>query len=121
MKSDPNHVPNPKRVAAGKLNWLKRKGVTDAGREKQRRVALEHEPWKHSTGPRSPKGKAQSVINGKVRQKGNLSTSERQDKVAEVNKLAKEMKSTRDLLRDIMKDAMTPLNIPDEPTDHHIL
>ncbi|MCE9560524.1 MAG: hypothetical protein K8U57_00585 [Planctomycetes bacterium] len=44
----PTHVPNPKRVAAGKRNWLKRRGFSAEGREKLRFAALcirpGHEP-----------------------------------------------------------------------------
>src|SRR5437016_5180968 len=65
-----NPNPNPKRVLAGKLNRAKRLGLTPAGREKLRRLALEHRPWRFSTGPRTPEGKAKVAANGRKSQRG---------------------------------------------------
>jgi len=69
-------APNPKRVAAGRSNQRKRKGLTLAGRERLRQSALCHQPWTHSTGPRTAAGKAQAVANGKRRQLGPFSIRE---------------------------------------------
>ena len=76
MRSDP-HAPNPKRVAAGRLNRLKCKPITEARREQMRQAAQEQKPWRFSTGPKTPAGKAQCVRNGKKRQKGKFSQAER--------------------------------------------
>jgi hypothetical protein len=58
--------PNPRRVAAGKLNRRKHKGFTPEGRQRLRRAALENRPWLHATGPRTPQGKARAAANGKL-------------------------------------------------------
>ena len=68
--------PTPRRVAAGRLNWQKRRGLTPAGRERLRQSALANRPWEHATGPRTAAGKAQAARNGKVRQKGAQSVRE---------------------------------------------
>jgi len=54
----------------------KRRGLSPEGREKLRQAAVANRPWEHSTGPRTPEGKARSAANGKVRQKGPYSTRE---------------------------------------------
>lgn len=64
------HTPNAKRVAAGKVNRAKRKGLTEAGVERLRQAALANGPWKHSTGPRTAAGKARAAANSMARQKG---------------------------------------------------
>lgn len=53
-------------------------------------------PWQHSTGPKTPAGRNRSVINGKVRQKGEYSVREARAQV----------KATRELLRSILVDPM---------------
>jgi hypothetical protein len=58
--------PNPRRVAAGRLNRQKRKGFTPEGRERLHRAALENRPWLHATGPRTQQGKARAAANGKL-------------------------------------------------------
>ena len=40
-----------------------RKGLTPAGRERLRRAAARNRPWRFSTGPRTPEGKARSRAN----------------------------------------------------------
>src|SRR5947208_11561912 len=64
------HTKNPKRVAAGKQNRMKRKGLTPEGRERLRQAALENQPWLRATGPRTAEGKARSAENSRVRQLG---------------------------------------------------
>lgn len=89
------HVPDPNRVAAGKRNRLKRKGLTPDGRERLRQAALKHRPWRFSTGPRTQAGKAQMVLNGKKRQRGARSLREIQRDLAEVRALLHEMRAAR--------------------------
>lgn len=72
----PCHSKSPRRVAAGKLNRLKRQGLTDAGRQRLREAALANRPWLHSTGPTSEAGRVRSAANGRFRQSG--ATSKRQ-------------------------------------------
>lgn len=63
MSADELRLPNPRRVAAGRLNWKKRKGFTAAGLERLRQAAIANKPWLHTTGPRSTEGKARSAAN----------------------------------------------------------
>lgn len=86
---------NPKRVAAGKLNRAKRKGLTPAGRERLRLAALRTRPWMCSTGPTSAAGKAQAVANGKRRQLGPYSVRELRAELTAVYDMTKAMVSTR--------------------------
>jgi len=65
---------NPRRVAAGRLNRMKRKGVTEEGRRKMREAALKYRPWQYSTGPRTRKGKAKVAENGRYRQRARMTT-----------------------------------------------
>lgn len=76
LASKPLAIPNPKRVAAGRLNRAKRKGLTPEGRERLRRAAHANKPWLFSTGPRTRAGKATAAANGKKRQLGLLSIRE---------------------------------------------
>jgi hypothetical protein len=64
--------PDPKRVLAGRLNRLKRRGLTPEGRAKLRQLALVNRPWQFATGPRTPEGKAKSAANRR-RRKGRTS------------------------------------------------
>src|SRR5579871_3935548 len=73
---DAASVPNPRRVAAGKRNRAKRKGLTAKGRERLRQAALQNQPWRFSTGPRTPAGKARVAAGARARKKGPLSVRE---------------------------------------------
>jgi hypothetical protein len=86
--------PNPRRVIAGKLNQLKCKGLTPAGRARLRQAALAHRPWTFSTGPRTPEGKARSARNGRGR-RPNLHRGEARDLVGPVAELAGQMAALR--------------------------
>ena len=86
---------NPRRVAAGKRNRLKRGPTTAAGRERLRRAALQNQPWYYSTGPKTPEGKAKAALNGKVRQKGPRSVRELRRDLAPFYELLNEMRECR--------------------------
>jgi hypothetical protein len=89
-------APNPKRVAAGRRNRALRGPLTPEGREKLRQAALRNQPWQHSTGPRTPAGRAQSRINGKKgSQKGPLSVREVRAALADVRELIHQMREVR--------------------------
>jgi hypothetical protein len=88
-------APNPKRVAAGRLNRARRKGLTTEGRERLRRAAIAHQPWKHSTGPRTPEGKVQAALNGKTRQLGLLSIRELKADLRQLRAFLKDMGESR--------------------------
>ena len=83
--------PNPKRVAAGRLNRQKNKDLTPAGREKLRQAALANRPWRYATGPKTPAGKARVALNGKLRQKGERSGRELESMLAGLGQLASTM------------------------------
>ena len=86
---------NPKRVAAGERNRLKRGVLTPAGRELLRLAALRNQPWQYSTGPKTPERKAKSALNGKVRQKGPRSVRELRRDLAPFYELLNEMRECR--------------------------
>ena len=52
-----------RQIEANRRNWAKWKGLTAEGRERLRQTALRNEPWRFSTGPRTPEGKARSRAN----------------------------------------------------------
>src|SRR4051812_40741936 len=95
MARKPSAAANPKRVAAGKLNVLKRKGLTPEGLERIRAATLANRPWEHSTGPRTPEGKARAAANGRSRQVGERSVRSLRAEVAACLKLVREMASLR--------------------------
>jgi hypothetical protein len=74
---------------------MKRKGLTPQGREKLRQTALLHQPWRYSTGPRTPAGKAQAALNAKSRQMGLRSFREIKADLADVRSLLREMRDSR--------------------------
>jgi hypothetical protein len=90
--------PNPKRVAAGRLNRMKRGPVTPEGRQRLREAALRNRPWDHATGPRTPAGKAQAAKNGKRRQTGQRSVREIRADVADVAAIIRQMRQGRALI-----------------------
>jgi hypothetical protein len=95
MESSSTGVPNPKRVAAGRLNRTRRGPLTAEGRENLRHAALNNRPWEHSTGPRTPAGKAQATRNGKKRQLGPQSVREVRAELKEVRELVRLMREAR--------------------------
>lgn len=58
-------IPNPRRVAAGRINRQKRGPITDAGRKILRQTVRRTKPWLLSTGPKTEDGKAKSAQNAK--------------------------------------------------------
>jgi hypothetical protein len=89
--------PNPKRVAAGRENQ-KKWSLTPEGRERLRQAALKKKPWRFSTGPRTPEGKRQMVVNGKKRQLGPLSVREIRTDLAILRALLRDMRSNREIV-----------------------
>jgi hypothetical protein len=90
-------IPNPKRVAAGKRNRQRRKGLTPAGRERLRQQALTQQPWQHASGPTTSAGKAQAARNGKTRQRGEQSVRERKGLLRALHLLMGGMSAARRL------------------------
>src|SRR4051794_12001800 len=93
--------PSPRRVAAGKLNRRKRGPLTAAGLERLRQAALANRPWEHSTGPRTPGGKAATARTGKARQRGNCSEREILRSLAEVTGLVGDLVAGRRLAAEL--------------------
>jgi hypothetical protein len=93
--SKPLAIPNPKRVAAGRLNWAKRKGLTPEGRERLRRAAHANKPWLLSMGPRTAQGKATAAANGKKRQLGLVSIRELKADLRKLRAMLKDMADSR--------------------------
>lgn len=87
-------TPSAARSAAGKA---KRVGLTPAGREKLRQVALATRPWEHATGPRTPARKAAAARNGKRRQAGAVSVRELRAELAGLQALVWGMADVRRL------------------------
>jgi hypothetical protein len=90
-------APNPRRVLAGRRNRALRKGLTPQGRERLRLAALQHQPWRFSTGPRGDEGKARAAQNGRWRQQGPVSLRQVRAGLAELRGLLEEMRSCRAL------------------------
>jgi len=93
--NSPPPAPNPRRVAAGKLNRAKRGGLTAAGAERLRRAALAQRPWEHATGPRSPEGKARSAANGLRRSTSGQSVRAALREVAVINSTVSALAAAR--------------------------
>jgi len=89
---------NPKRVAAGKLNRARRQGLSRQGRERLRKTALQNQPWKSSTGPKTPQGKAKAAMNSQTQRKGPLSVRELRAGLANLRSLTMDMREARQLL-----------------------
>jgi hypothetical protein len=75
---------NQRRVLVGRENRKKRGPLSPECRQRLRAAALENQPWRRSTGPRTPAGKAQAARNGKTRQIGPRSVREVRADLAEV-------------------------------------
>jgi hypothetical protein len=89
--------PNPRRVAAGRRNRAKRKGLSSGGRMRLQLAALVQQPWLHSTGPRTPEGKARSAQNSRKRQLGPKSVRQVRAELAGLQDLLREMREFREL------------------------
>lgn len=95
MKTEPQQRPNPNRVAAGRRNRCKRRGLSDAGRERLREAARKHKPWLHSTGPRTREGKAIAAANGRYNQSGPISIRSLRAELASLRGFTRSMQATR--------------------------
>jgi hypothetical protein len=65
--------PVSRRVAAALENLKKRKGFTPEGLQRVREAMIKFKPWRFSTGPRTPEGKARVAQNGRYLQKNPIS------------------------------------------------
>jgi hypothetical protein len=104
MPERENEVSQARRIA-GRLNRRKRKSLTDQGRRRLRAAIKRYRPWEHSTGPKTPGGKARSAQNGKLRQKGPVSVRELRNELAKVTTLLDRMgKCRRELSAESTRD-----------------
>ena len=100
MAQATNGLPNPKRVAAGRRNRLKRRGLSDAGRQRLRDAARANKPWLNSTGPRTAAGKARAALNGKLRQVDEVSVREVHRELSGLNSVLEQLAALRRQIRD---------------------
>lgn len=68
MADEGKVISNPKRVLAGRINRMKRGPLPLESIYRMRDAINRNKPWKRSTGPRTPAGKAIVARNGRVRQ-----------------------------------------------------
>ena len=87
MPQGSNAAPDAVPAVTGQPKRKKRKRLSAADREKFRQNALKHQPWRFSTGPRTPEGKRRSSQNGRYRQKNSMSRREMQRELRDVNEL----------------------------------
>lgn len=93
-------APNPRRVAAGRLNRAKRGPLSAETRERLRQAALARKPWQHSTGPRTAAGKAKVALNGRANRKVNISKRAVRRELAGLRSLVADMRAARKLAGD---------------------
>jgi hypothetical protein len=96
-------TPNPRRVAAGRLNRRRRRGLTVEGRERLRRSALAHRPWEHSTGPRTAAGKAKAAKNGKFPRPSAPPAPAASGPLADLTHLVQDMAAARRLATELRR------------------
>lgn len=96
----PNHVKNPRRVAATKIARQKRGPLNQKARAKLRKLAYGRRLWEHTTGPRTPEGKARSAQNGLLSCKGGVSI---RGLNRELSGVVVQLQSSRDLRAAISK------------------
>jgi len=95
MSPNETPSPNPRRVAAGRKNRSKRRGLTAEGLDRLRQAANKNQPWRFSTGPRTSAGKLRSAANGKLRQVGTRSVREFRAEFAGVRQLLATLQELR--------------------------
>ena len=82
-------------MGAGRRNQQLQGPLSAEARQRLREAALQHQPWRFSTGPRSAAGKAQVAMNGRRRCKGELSVRQQRAAVADVQALVVKMSGLR--------------------------
>lgn len=89
-------MPNPRRVAAGRLNRAKRKAeLSAATRKRLSELAKANKPWLRATGPKTAEGKARAAKNGRSKQAGPKSIRAVKRELKELQSLLDEMQVAR--------------------------
>ena len=102
MADDGKVISNPKRVLAGRSNRMKRGPLPLESIYRMRDAINRNKPWKRSTGPRTPAGKAIVARNGRVRQMNQSSIREiRADICGIMCLIEANRKSWEDVLRSV--------------------
>lgn len=96
---------NRRRVLAGRENRKKRGPLSAESRERLRAAALRNQPWRQSTGPRTPEGKVRAAKNGKARQVGPRSVREIRADLADLFRLIDAVGEGLVCLRDLLPPA----------------
>ena len=121
MSTKQTAPPDARRVEIGRRNQLKWKGFTPEGLERVRQAAMKTRPWERSTGPRTPRGKVQAVLNGKRCQKGDRSVRELQAELAGLDGLFRQMDACRALIQTSGRAGMpcvpTEAGVPSTPRE----
>ncbi len=97
MHQRPHETPNPRRVAAGRLSRLKRRGFTPQGLDRLRQAVLTTRPWLHSTGPRTAEGKAKVTMNLVASQRKGTSAGGLRHELKDLNHLLSGLAACRRL------------------------
>src|SRR5688500_9038190 len=88
---------NPRRVAAGRRNGGKRRPWSDADRRRLSEQGRRQQPWRWSTGPRSPEGKRRASANARAgRREGSIRAFK--DELADVRDLVFNLAALRQSL-----------------------
>jgi len=97
-------APNPRRIAAGKRNRALRKGLTEEGRRRLQESARRNQPWQHSTGPKTPTGKARAAQNAKNCQLGPRSVREIKRDLADVRGFLGDMRANCQMVEAMLSE-----------------
>jgi hypothetical protein len=87
---------DPRRVEIGRRNRARWKGFTPAGLERLRQAVKEFKPWRFSTGPRTPEGKARCAANGRKCCRDILSHPQIREEIRAANALVRELAELRE-------------------------
>lgn len=90
---------NPRRIAAGQRNGLKRRPWNEADRLRLSRQCHERRPWLASTGPRTGQGKQRSARNGHGRCPDPNSLRQLRADRAAVNRMRRQMAPVHDAIQ----------------------
>ena len=86
---------NPRRVAAGLNNGLKRRPWNEQDRRRLREQCLSRRPWEQSTGPRTEEGKYRSRANGSLHRLNPESVRQIQMSLGDVDDIMVQMAEIR--------------------------